>query len=212
MRQTISALLILFGVFVAAIPARADELYDLRKENRILDAEFALAKKPAIYFVFDLDRSIAQFRARGVTHRELKIARWSAWGHVPALKALSLIRKEALVRPTIKTGDSIADKAVRIDAEAQELKDMPVSYELFFENNVVMHVRGRTDGFGGRMADLWDSVYWRYSRALITLVDRYKKNPPHFYLYLSMNPEEAQSLYWAFQENFESFIIQDTHR
>lgn len=212
MRQTITALLILASLFMAAIPAGADELYDLRKENRILDAEFALAKKPAIYFVFDLDRSVAQFRARGITHRELKIAKWSAWGHVPTLKALSLLRKEALVRPTIKSGDSIADKAVKIDAEAQELKDMPVSYDLFFEDNVVMHVRGRTEGFGGRMADLWDSVYWRYSRALITLVDQYKKNPSHVYMYLSMNPEEAQSLYWAFQENFESFIIHDPNR
>ncbi|MBI5143232.1 MAG: hypothetical protein HZA20_13740 [Nitrospirae bacterium] len=203
----------IFVCLVASVvPAVADELYDLRKENRILDAEFALAKKPSIYFVFDLDKSLAQFRARGVTHRELNIVKWSAWGRIPTLKALSLLRKEALVKPTIKTGDSIADRAVKKDAEAQELKDMPVSYDLFFEDNVVMHVRGRMEGFKGRIADLWDSIYWRYSRAIITLVDQYRKNPSSTYIYLSMNPEEAQALYWAFQENFESFIIHDPHR
>lgn len=204
--------MIFFSFFVAAIPAHADELYDMRKENRILDAEFALAKKPAIYFVFDLDNSLAQFRSRGITHRELKIARWSAWGQIPTLKALALQRKEALVKPTIKTADSIADKAVKIDAEAQEVKDMPVSYDLFFDDNVVMHVRGRTEGFRGWVADFWDSIRWRYSRAMITLMDRYKKNPSYVYMYISMNPDEAQALYWAFQENFESFIIHDPHR
>ncbi|MDO8746195.1 MAG: hypothetical protein Q7J70_00860, partial [Thermodesulfovibrionales bacterium] len=72
---------ILFFIALIAGPASAgDDKERYIRENRLLEEELTLARKPDIYIVFNLKGKMAFIKARGIHLRELQINDVHCWG------------------------------------------------------------------------------------------------------------------------------------
>ena len=122
--------LILVGLALA-LSLSAQEGKQLFWQNAVLEAELALAKSSSAYFLIDEEKTVIQFKAKGVILREWKIERMrcrpTAW---PVL-SVTLQKKEALVIPQRKHIDpKKAEEIGSYELESLESKDMPSEYIL----------------------------------------------------------------------------------
>jgi len=96
-------LLTVFLALLLWIPAAADELAEQAQTNRLLQAEFDLAKSQKLYFVFDLQAAEILFKVSGVAVAKLPILSLRSWGRPADGIAYTLAdraaRKEPATRP-----------------------------------------------------------------------------------------------------------------
>ena len=97
MRLTLTIILSLLLWLPAAA---ADELAELVQTNRLLQAEFELAKSQQLYFIFDLQSSRILYKVSGVTVAELPILSLRSWGRPADGLAYTLSKRTAKKEPT----------------------------------------------------------------------------------------------------------------
>ncbi|RJQ55024.1 MAG: hypothetical protein C4526_04305 [Nitrospiraceae bacterium] len=185
-------------------------------EDFLLQSELVLAKKPIIYFVFNLKDRVVLLKSRGIALRQMKIEDVSFWGDAVDSKPLLMIRKSALFEPERVKIDPDKNKEEEnntattpapgaFDIEALELQDMPTSYRMEFGNGVHISVRPEKAGFVSGVYRAADYSGWYLSRPILTLWNSFRGRP-FTSIYLTVNEEDARSIYWSLVEGSENII------
>lgn len=221
--RLVFALLLTAVLWVPA--AAADELADLVQTNRLLQAEYELAKSQQLYFIFDLQAAQILFKVSGVTVAKLPILSLRSWGRPADGIAYALAsrsaRKEpereqiaipdgkdaekpATPPPPLKPGET--PKAPEL--QALEIADMPTEYVLRLNDGTLLTVRAKlseTAGFKEKLAYHLDRYSWFITRPLIS-VWQHRQGQPYNEMLLTLPEREARMLYWSFQEGARCLV------
>lgn len=186
----------------------------LENEIHRLESELRLAKKPHIYFLFDLKNKKISLKSKGMVLKEMNIDSIKFWGHPVDSKPCTLLEKSSLFKPKRVTIDpsknkeketNTTDGGGSFEIEALELKDMPTSYSLVFQDGISVSIRPKATGF---FSSLYSAVHycnWYISRPLHTVWNAIK-NKPFTAIYLTVDKKDAQAVYWSLTEHSESII------
>lgn len=191
------------------LPAIPVTIEELDMENRLLEAEISLAKKPRIYFIFDLQNGTISLKSRGVVFKELRIEDRKLLGHPVGIEPLVLLKKTALFPPKrdkIKPKKQKEDKQTdKFEIKALELEDMPSSYTLIFEKGIVISVRAESGGAGGALLGIMNQIRWYISTPIMSLRN-FIRNKPYTAVYITLRKEDTHSLYWHLPEGTENIV------
>ncbi|MCX5855555.1 MAG: hypothetical protein NTZ24_13475, partial [Deltaproteobacteria bacterium] len=139
--------ILLFIALIAGPASAGDDKERYIRENRLFEEELALARKPDIYFVFNLKEKMASIKARGIHLRELQINDFHCLGSPVSDNVYRLRKKSTFFKPgreMIKPGESKEKDNFKI--EALELSDMPSRYTLVLDGGVKISIRPPTEG------------------------------------------------------------------
>jgi hypothetical protein len=197
----------------------ADEAAELAQTNRLLQAEFELAKSQKLYFIFDLPASEILYRVSGVTVARLPILSLRNWGRPADGIAYTLIRRSARKEPerekiAIPDGTEEAKPATpppppkpgeapkAPELQALEINDMPTEYVLQLDDGTLLSVRSTLPekaDYKEKIRYYTDKYSWFVTRPLISIWQHRQGNTYNEML-LTLPEREARMLYWSFQE------------
>lgn len=177
-------------------------------ERARLEAELALAKKPSLYFIFDLRDKRICLKARGILLREWEIRKVRYWGNPVAVKPIALTEKTSLLPPkreSIKPGD--IDEDEKYEVKALELDDMPSNYTLSLIEGILLYVRPEAEGWVSIFPIALYTLRWYVLLPLKTVWFSVSKKPFSAIEIVLSDKSESQALYWAFTEGMECIIF-----
>jgi hypothetical protein len=196
------AAIILLG---AAAPARsAEDALSLWRENRRLQAEAVLAATPKPYFELDLERRRILLKTRGMVLLDVPVQQQGTWGRRLAIGPTSVVRRDALARPAVRTGEDKTPET--LDEQLLELADMPTTYRLGLAGEVDIEILPlATDRWSiwRQRVGVWR---WQLVRPLVTLRQRRERRETTA-IFLILKPEDAQRLYWTLFEGLDGILI-----
>jgi len=218
MRKTLRTLILAGAAAAMAAGAFAQSSAELKSRNRLLESELALAKANGSYVVIDLAGKAISLKARGMTLKKWDIGRSRSWGKRIPMKTLKLKMKSALRPPQrtnitpgkedAKPSDSASPAASKEpDLGILELRDMPLHYDLVFDDAIRVSVRPRTKKFGASMVNFAKSVGWYLGLPLKTIVRTIFKKPFTEISIIFKSEKDAQELYWAYLDGHQTIII-----
>jgi hypothetical protein len=176
------------------------------RENRLLEAELALARKPDIYLVFHLQEKMAYIKARGIALRELPINEFHHWGNPFSGSGYRLIEKSTFFKPdreTIKPGEKKEKDNFKI--EALELADMPSRYTLVLDGGVKISIRPPTEGFVSGIGNIGYTAVTFVIRPIYMLWYAFK-GKPYTVIDMVLDKNDARAVYWSFSEGSGAVI------
>jgi hypothetical protein len=216
--KTIRAVALLLAA-VCAWPssAQGQENGDLVRQQESLSSEYGLARAPSFYFVLDVAGRKLELRVRGMALRSWPLSSLRFWGKPAFQGNVELKEKSALktperivIRPAEAGEQDEGPKeegAGEFDVEALELKDMPESFRLEFDNGLNVYVRssgGSAGGLGGRLWSSWRWYFWLPVRSFIG----WGKGNERSWLELTFEDKrDAQAIYWHFFKGIRGIII-----
>jgi hypothetical protein len=193
--------LILLLIMLTGLPCFAgDEKDQYLRENRLIEAELGLARKPDIYFVFDLGTHTAHIKARGIRLKEMPVHKARRWGTPLMGTVYHLVKKSALWEPDremIKPGENKEKDTFEIDA--LELSDMPSRYTLVFDGGMEIQVRPSTEGIASGASN----IFYGLARFLVRpfpMLWHYIKGEPYTVIDMTMDGNDARAVYWSLAE------------
>jgi hypothetical protein len=213
-------LLAILLVLLPCAPLAADDLAELVQTNRLLRAEYELAKSQQLYFVIDLPAAQIHVRASGTTLAELPILSRRSWGRPADGIAYSLAKKTARkepmreqvlipgkepekpVEPVIE-----AKKPAAPTLQALEITDMPTDYVLQLDDGTLLTVQARLEepSMWARARQRAARLGWIVSRPLIS-VWHHLRGSTYNEMFLILPEREARMLYWSFQEGARCLV------
>jgi hypothetical protein len=217
---------LLLLLLLTGLPARADERAALEATNRQLKSELELAKKQQLYFVFDLPERKVLFKTSGIPVATLAAVDLRLWGRPGGDQLRTLAgkvadkppkRESVVITPAegeAKPAEPAPPEAPpakkgepkKIELQALEIDDMPVSYTLHLSDGLLVTVRPAAEGsFRSKLAATADKVYWYLSRPLISDW-LYLRKQTYNEILLVLPPKEARMLYWSFTEGAPCLI------
>jgi hypothetical protein len=221
MRNFTFILLLLCSVLCPGISG-ADDLDTLEATNRRLRAEYELASKSQLYFVFDLSAKKVQFKASGLAIAELPVQKVSFWGQVSGDKVRTVAAKHSFNTPErevlkIPSPEESAKSETEPKAEvkadpkkfelaALELSDMPTSFQIRFDDGLLVSVKPAPEEIFRRIWWTLNKGFWYLSRPLITVWNFLHKRP-YSEILLTMPPKDAQLLYWSLTDGSSCLLI-----
>ncbi|MCM2264817.1 MAG: hypothetical protein NDI73_06435 [Desulfuromonadales bacterium] len=213
-------LLTIFLVCLLWVPlAAADELAELAQTNRLLQAEFELAKSQKLYFVFDLQASEILFKVSGVTVAKLPILSLRSWGRPADGIAYTLANRTARKEPErekIAIPDGQEEEKPKAqpappkpgeapkapEVQALEITDMPTEYTLQLDDGTLLTVRSTLSDkadFKEKLRYYYEKYSWFITRPLIS-ISHHRHGNTYNEMLLTLPEREARMLYWSFQE------------
>ena len=209
----------IFLIFLLWVPtAQADELRELAQANRLLQAEFELAKSQKLYFIFDLQAAEILYRVSGVTVAKLPILSLRSWGRPADGIAYTLSKRSARKEPqreqiAIPDGKEEEVKPAAPppkpgevpkapELQALEIADMPTEYVLELNDGTLLSVRGtlaEDAGFKEKIRYYWNNSAWYVTRPLKS-IERHRQGGTYNEMRLTLPDREARMFYWSFQE------------
>ena len=221
MRNYTLILLLLCSVLWSGI-ATADNLEALEVTNRRLRAEYELATKSQLYFVFDLQAKKVQFKASGMAIAELPVQKVTFWGQVAGVKVRTVAAKHSFntperevlkIPPAEESAKSEAEPKAEAKADpkkfelaALELSDMPTSFQVRFDDGFLLSVKPAPEGFFRRIWWALGKGFWYLSRPLISVWNFLNKQT-YAEVLLTMPPKDAQLLYWSLTDGSSCLLI-----
>jgi len=185
----------------------------------LLLSELTLAKKPIIYFIFDLENREVFLKSRGTVLKRMRIDDIKFWGAPVNPGSQTMIRKSALFKEPKrvnidpdKAGEEEETKTAgqtpgTFEIDALELKDMPTVYHLEFSKGLFISVRPKASGIVSGLYELANYAAWYMSRPLLTVWYSIQGRP-YTSIYLTLSEEDARSIYWSLEENSVNIIYQ----
>lgn len=199
----------LISLFVVlAIPAIGYFSASNDPERLLLESELKLAKKPGLYFIFDLKDKRISLKARGILLKEWEVKQVRYWGNSVAVKPISLTGKMTILPPKrerIEPGES--DENAKYELKALELDDMPSSYTLFLAEGIFLYVRPEAKGWVSIFPMTLSTLKRHTLFPLKTVWFSVKKKPFTSIDIVLNDKKESQILYWAFTERTECIIF-----
>jgi hypothetical protein len=203
----LGALLVHAGVFAAAPPVRAADPAALEESSRLLKAEYQLAQKEQLYFLFDLPGRQVQVKVSGVVLARFTIQKLQRRG-VPGQGGVhTLAGRRALSAPQrVAIGPQAKQKkSGTFELQALEIHDMPSAYRLLLDDGSVLAITPEGEGFWGQAAAWPRELFWRLSRPFISGWHSLRRKP-YTELRLTLTAHDARRLYWSFQEGMPCLI------
>lgn len=218
--------LTIFLTLLLCAPANAiDEVADLAQSNRLLQAEFELAKSQKLYFFIDLQASRILFKASGITLAELPILSLRSWGRPADGIAYTLAsrsarkepEREQIAIPDGKEEEKPAappavpkpgEKPKPPELQALEIADMPTEYTLTLDDGTLLTIRAslaETAGFKEKLRNIVNKSSWFITRPLIS-VWKHRHGNTYNEMLLTLPEREARMLYWSFQEGARCLV------
>ena len=217
-------LTIFFSLLLWVPSATADELAELVQTNRLLQAEYELAKSQQLYFIFDLQAAQILFKVSGVSVAKLPILSLRSWGRPADGIAYTLEKRTARKEPTreqiaipdgkeepkpatpppAKPGE--APKAPEL--QALEIADMPTEYTLQLNDGTLLTVRStlaETADFKEKFRYSVDKYSWYLTRPLLSIW-HHRHGSEYNEMLLTLPEREARMLYWSFQEGARCLV------
>ncbi len=223
MRKSARAWILAASAVLLALSAYGQASADLKSRNRLLESELALAKVSGSYVIIDLAGKEISLKARGMTLRKWEIARSRLWGRRIPMRTLKLEMKSALKppqRPDITPGReepkpeakpgaaaSAPAKPADVDLGILELKDMPLHYDLVFDEDIHVGVRPKSKRFGARMTNLGKTLGWYFGLPIRTIFRTIAKKPFTEISIVVMSEKDAREIYWAYLDGHQTIII-----
>ncbi len=214
--RRLAALLFCLTLFCAPLPALAST-EDLAQTNRLLQAEYELAKSQKLYFIFDLQAAQILFRVSGVTLAKLPILSLHSWGRPADGIAYALARRSArkepvrqqIVIPDGKEPEKPATPAPPVkpgeikapELQALEIADMPTQYELELDEGTLLTIRAplaENADYQEKYRYYLDKYSWYVTRSLSSLRE-HRQGGSHNETLITLPEREARMLYWSFQ-------------
>jgi hypothetical protein len=198
-------LCLFLAVGVEATPT--PELDRLVRENNLLKSEHQLAKTPQVYVLFDLVEKKILVKARGTVLKELSIDSFGIWGKLIQVKPLSLLKKDALIKPERKEiKPNKDDEETTSELEVLQVGEMPARYRLSLDEHIWLYVRPKAEGTLSTLLNVLSSLKsYLIIKPMGTLWHALRgESFTEIVLYLSEN--DARSLYWAFEEGYGCVI------
>lgn len=204
-RAVLAALLASVLLGIAASPARpAEDALALWRENRRLEAEAVLAATPKPYFELDLEKRRVLLKTRGMVLLEIPIREQGIWGRRLAVGPTAVVRRDALARPAVRTGDDKTPES--LDDQLLELADMPTAYRLGLAGGVDVEVLPLETGRWPRVRRRLGVWRWRLTRPLVTVRQRRERRETTS-IFLILKPEDTQRLYWTLFEGLDGILV-----
>ncbi len=205
MRPAARWMLVLMTAACGAFAQQTDKA-SLARRQQELTAESDLAREPKFYFVLDVRERNLELRVKGMALRTWKLSSMRFWGQPAFSKTVQLVKKSTLTPPqrnVIKPGEATATKdPARFELEALELKDMPRSFSLEFDNGLHLSVKAQATGLRG----LADAFNW-YAVLPVKNFFSTRNGQPLSDLELSFeNEKDAQAIYWIFFEGIKGLV------
>jgi hypothetical protein len=201
--------LVLLSILLLSVEAssasEADRLID---ENSLLKAELQLAGSSKIYVLLDLPGKKMAMKAKGILLKELPVESYSQWGTPVLPKPLPLLGKTALGKPERKEIKPRAEDAEKAsEPDVLKLEDMPVRYQLQFDDRIQISVKPKSTGMISTVFNLAASL----NSYLITRPMGALWNGLHRQSFTEiavvLDENDARSLYWSFHEGFQGIVI-----
>ncbi len=211
MKASLCFLLALFFAVTISTEAMSKNAAGLEDKTLLLESELELAKKPHIYFIFDLKNRGIFLKSRGVMLKEIKIEDMKFWGRPLDTKPRTLLKKSSLFEPKRekiepeKSKEKETTDTSSFEVKALELKDMPTSYRLVFHESIFISIRPKATGIISKLYNTGRYISWYLSRPILTVWNSIRSKP-FSAIYLTVNEEDARSIYWSLTENSESII------
>ena len=211
MKAFLCFLLALFFAVTISTEAMSKNAAGLEDKTLLLESELELAKKPHIYFIFDLKNRGIFLKSRGVMLKEMKIEDMKFWGRPLDTKPRTLLKKSSLFEPKRekiepeKSKEKETTDTSSFEVKALELKDMPTSYRLVFHESIFISIRPKATGIISKLYNPGRYISWYLSRPILTVWNSIR-GKPFAAIYLTVNEEDARSIYWSLTENSESII------
>ena len=186
----------------------ADERSQLFWQNKTTEAELALAKTNAVYFVIDAAHSVIQFKDKGVVLKEWKMVRFSCRATAWPIVSTALVSKQAIVVPKRKHIDpKKAEEIGSYELEALEAKDMPADYVLTFENDIKIHISSEKEKFLSLLGH-WELSLQQaiFENAQSVWWAAFKPKARVMGIRL-VEPGDARTLCWSFSNGMKGLIL-----
>ncbi|HBP86339.1 MAG TPA: hypothetical protein DD706_01415 [Nitrospiraceae bacterium] len=160
-----------------------------------VDQELQLAKTKSLYVVIDTKKNIVFLKARGIPLRTFPLTK-AEWIGDPLAHstALHLHTKDPSVSPLpiSPPSESPTESPEENPLTPLTVNDMPNRYELTFQEHLTILVQPpHLPSFWANMGHQIAGLGRRIAARIATWGDS------HQYLVLSLDPAEAQALYWA---------------
>jgi hypothetical protein len=185
----------------------------------MLESELSIARAGGSYMVLDIPGKTISLKARGMVLKSWDIESSRVWGRRIPMKTLKLKLKSALKPPqraNITPGKeqdappkeaSPAKTSSEPDLGILELKDMPVHYDLVFEDEIRVSVKPRGQKFGTRLTNLGKALGRAIGLPIKTFFRAVRKRP-FTEISISLKSEnDAREIYWAFLDGHNTIII-----
>jgi hypothetical protein len=157
--------------------------------------ELQLAKTKSLYVVVDTTKNIVFLKARGIPLRTFPFTQ-AAWIGDPLVhsRILHLKTKDPSVSPIPITppSDPSSESPPEEPTTLLTVHDMPKRYELAFEENLTILVQPY------HLPSFWENMVHQvagWGQRVAARIGTWGGS--HQYLVLSLDPAEAQALYWA---------------
>jgi hypothetical protein len=200
-------ILIVVGAVVSGTFGQAVDKDKVVRRQQQITAESELAKEPHFYFVLDVREKSLDLRVKGMVLRSWKLREMRFWGKPALSGTVQLVRKSTLRAPQrniIRPGEAApAPKdPAKFELEALELKDMPRSFTLEFDNGLHVSVKAVTSG----LAALRQDMNW-YGLLPVRGYFNARNGRPISELELRFtNEKDAQAIYWIFFEGIKGLV------
>ena len=198
-------ILLFIALIVSPAPASNDKEKYLR-ENRLLEEELTLARKPDIYFAFNLKEKMVYIKVRGIHLRELQINDFHCWGSPVSDNVYRLRKKSTFLKPgreMIKPGES--KKKDHFEIEALELADMPSRYTLVFDGGMKIWVRPSTEGIASGIGNIFYPSMRFFIRPILMLWYTLR-GKPYTAIDMVLDKNDARAVYWSLSEGSGAII------
>lgn len=160
-----------------------------------VDQELKLAKTKSLYLVIDTTKNIVFLKARGIPLRMFPLTQ-ASWIGTPLIHStiVHLKTKEPSVSPIPITppSDPSSESPPEEPTKPLTVNDMPNRYQLAFEENLTILVQPY------HLPSFWENIVHQvagWGQRVAARIGTWGGS--HQYLVLSLDPAEAQALYWA---------------
>jgi len=179
------------------------------KTSTPVTMELSMAKTKTLYMVIDIPHHQAVLKARGIILRTFPLHEIDWIGNpIPQSSSFHLTTKDPMISPLSISPPPASDKTAEAKSEedqsanapplkAQTVSDMPLRYELVFEDGIVVIVQPH------HLPSFWNNAFQQmanWTGRMTANVSIWKEafgQPSEPYLVLSMEPIDAQAFYWA---------------
>jgi hypothetical protein len=197
----------LFLAASSGLLGQAPDKEKILRTQQELTAENELAKETHFYFVLDVREKNLELRVRGMALRSWKLQSMKFWGKPAFSKTVQLVRKSTLRPPqrnVIKPGETTPTPKdpSKFELEALELKDMPKTFTLEFDNGLHVSVKTARKGVGA----IRDEMNW-YGWLPVQSYFQARNGKSTSELELLFEKEsDAQAIYWIFFEGIKGLV------
>jgi len=176
------------------------------RQTEFLEQEYALAKNPSTYFVFNFETAKVALKSRGLTLKEWPVAKMRMWGRAGGVMTYPLVKKTAYRAPQrkdITPGKAEEEKkpaAKTDDLDILELGKMPVDYTLELPEDIRIKVRFQKKGAARIIGGIGRFFSRGIGRSVKTIIRGAKKRPFTDIELVFAEENAAKNIYWAFFE------------